>query len=199
LYRRPPGVLRCTSNRNLPRRFHGDGPDRDSTRFPRLDDGHPAGRIVRRHDRRPGGRRLVPGARSRQGRPLWTPGLLGSLLLHGSSAARSTTIQPFDVAAYTAFHFLVFIAVGVVLSYLMTLFERFSDHVLRAARAVPVPAGGILRVRRGARRRADAPAAPWAVVVGNLLAAGTMSLYLWKRHPQVMRGIEHLWEDDADK
>ena len=43
-------------------------------------------------------------------------------LLNG---AHMTAIQPLDVAAYTAVHFLVFIVVGVVLSYLATLFERF--------------------------------------------------------------------------
>jgi len=60
------------------------------------------------------------------GRPLWTPALLGSVLLHGTNAAQMTTaIQPLDVAAYTAVHFLLFIGVGVLLSYCASLFDRF--------------------------------------------------------------------------
>ena len=46
------------------------------------------------------------------GRPLYTPALLGTVLLHGgASAAREITIQPLEIAAYTALHFLIFIAV----------------------------------------------------------------------------------------
>jgi hypothetical protein len=134
-----------------------------------------------------------------QGRPLWTPGLLGSLLLHGSSAANAQRIQPFDVAAYTAFHFLVFIAVGVVLSYLRTLFERFPImFFVLLVLFLSLQAGFfVFDAVLGAELMHQLR--PWTVVVGNILAAASMSLYLWKRHPQVMRGIEHLWEDDADK
>jgi len=46
------------------------------------------------------------------GRPLYTPALLGTVLLHGGKAAASgITIAPMEIAAYTAFHFLTFMAV----------------------------------------------------------------------------------------
>src|SRR5437867_8834363 len=60
------------------------------------------------------------------GRPLYTPALLGGVLLQGSSpVAWEVTIAPLPIAVYTAFHFVVFIAFGVLASYLMSLFEQF--------------------------------------------------------------------------
>src|SRR5258705_6359832 len=60
------------------------------------------------------------------GRPLFTPSLLGDVLLHGSqSAAQVVAISPLNVAAYTAFHFVAFVAVGIVFAYMMSLFDRF--------------------------------------------------------------------------
>jgi hypothetical protein len=62
------------------------------------------------------------------GRPLFTPALLGTVLLHGSAAAaQGVTVAPLEVAAYTAFHFLAFLVVGVGMSWLMTMFERFRS------------------------------------------------------------------------
>src|SRR5262249_15705387 len=61
-----------------------------------------------------------------QGRPFYTPGLPASVRLHGGAAAASgPVIAPLEVAAYTAFHFLSFLVLGYVLSWLMTLFDRF--------------------------------------------------------------------------
>src|SRR5213594_3103649 len=59
------------------------------------------------------------------GRPLYTPALLGNVLLHGGPPAGAIIVAPLEVAAYTAFHFFVFMVVGIGLSYMMTLFEKF--------------------------------------------------------------------------
>ena len=40
---------------------------------------------------------------------------------------------------------------------------------------------------------------PWAVIVGNLIAAAGMALYQWRRHPRVLGKIEKLWQDDVDR
>src|SRR5438093_1593248 len=59
------------------------------------------------------------------GRPLFTPALLGTVLLHGGdAAAQGVTVAPLEVAAYTAFHFLVFLGIGAGFSWLMALLER---------------------------------------------------------------------------
>ncbi|HTK30956.1 MAG TPA: hypothetical protein VL332_03255 [Candidatus Saccharimonadaceae bacterium] len=133
------------------------------------------------------------------GHPLYTPALLGTVLLHGSTAASQTiTVAPLEIAAYTAFHFVVFAAVGLLLSYLMTLFERFPIMffvLLVLFLCLQVGFFG-LNAALGASLLGRLQA--WTVVVANLLAAGSMVLYQWRRHPSVVRGIERLWEHEPD-
>jgi hypothetical protein len=60
------------------------------------------------------------------GHPLYTPALLGQVLMHGPNApATEIVIAPIPVAAYTAFHFVAFLIAGVAFAYLMNVFERF--------------------------------------------------------------------------
>ncbi|HYM81198.1 MAG TPA: hypothetical protein VEY91_07275 [Candidatus Limnocylindria bacterium] len=131
------------------------------------------------------------------GRPLYTPALLGTVLLHGGQAvAQEVTIAALEVAAYTAFHFVAFLIVGLGFSYSMNLFEKFpitgfvllviflclqlGFFVLDVVLGVEIM--GLLR--------------PWTVVVGNLLAAGTMGIYLWRRHPRIKQRLDHIWEGE---
>jgi len=129
------------------------------------------------------------------GHPLWTPSLLGNVLLHGTSVQQAS-VQPLEVAAYTAFHFVVFIVTGMVLSYLMTLFERFPImFFVLLVMFLCLQAGFfVLDTILGARLMNQLK--PWTVVVANLLAAGAMALFLWKRHPSVLRNVEHLWDEN---
>lgn len=129
------------------------------------------------------------------GRPLHTPALLGTLLLHGGVAARQVTIAPLEIAAYTAFHFVVFILVGILFSWLMSLFERFPIMffvILVVFVALQFAFFG-LNVFLGAQLLGELKA--WTVVVANVLAAAGMVFYQWKRHPSVLRNIEKLWMD----
>ncbi len=132
------------------------------------------------------------------GRPLFTPALLGTVLLHGgAAAAQGVTVAPLEVAAYTAFHFLAFILVGTGLSYLMTLFERFPivGFVLLVLFACLQVGFFVLDIILGAQLMGQLKA--WTVVVANLLAAGTMALYQWKRHPRIKHALDHMWDDEA--
>ncbi len=132
------------------------------------------------------------------GRPLFTPALLGTVLLHGgAAAAQGVTVAPLEVAAYTAFHFVVFVAFGLVVSWLMTLFEKFPImFFVLLVFALCLQVGFfVLNLALGAELLGQLRA--WTVIVANLLAAAGMALYQWKRHPSVMKGIERLWEDEA--
>jgi hypothetical protein len=131
------------------------------------------------------------------GRPLYTPSLLGNILLHGTQAAASNVvISPVSVAAYTAVHFLIFVAVGVALSYMMTLFERFPIMffvMLVLFLSLQVGFFGLdLALGLSLMGRLQ----PWAVVVANLLAAAGMAVYQWKRHPAALRNVERLWQEE---
>lgn len=133
-----------------------------------------------------------------RGQALYTPALLGSVLLHGGGAAsQPVVVAPLEVATYTAFHFVSFLAVGLVLSYLTTLLERlpiifFLILVLFLGLQV---AFFVLDAALGAQLIGRLQ--PWSVLIANLLAAIGMGLYQWKRHPRALRKIDALWEDDS--
>ena len=133
-----------------------------------------------------------------QGRPFYTPALLGTVMLHGgdAAAANGAVIAPLEIAAYTAFHFVVFIVVGFVLSWMMNLFEKFPIMffvLLVVFLALQIGFFG-LNLALGAQLLGHMPA--WTVITANVLAAAGMAFYQWKRHPSVMKGVEKLWQDD---
>lgn len=134
------------------------------------------------------------------GRPLYTPALLGSWLLHGAAAGNAAiTVAPLEVAAYTAFHLVVFVAVGIAFSWLMTLFERFPImfFVLLVLFVSLMLGFFALDIVLGAELTGKLHA--WTIVIANLLAAGGMALYQWKRHPGALGRVERLWEDEDEK
>ena len=130
------------------------------------------------------------------GRPLRTPALLGTALLHLGAAAPQAVVAPLEVAAYTAFHVLVFFAIGIGFSWLMTRFERFPilGFVLLVVFVCLQLGFFFLNIALGARLLGQLR--PWSVIVANLLAAGSMSLYLWKRHPRIAEGLRQIWDDE---
>jgi len=131
------------------------------------------------------------------GRPLYTPALLGTVLLHGgASAAREITIQPLEIAAYTALHFLIFIAVGILISYLMTLFEKFPIMFFVILVLFVSLQVGFFFLDLAVGAQVMGKLQPWTVVVANLLAAGGMALYQWRRHPSALKNVERLWQDE---
>lgn len=131
-----------------------------------------------------------------EGRPLYTPALLGTVILHGSAVAHRAPIYgPVEIVAYTAVHFLAFTAAGLLLSWLMGLFERFPivGFVLLVV-FVGLQLGFFaLNAALGAELLGRLPI--WSVVVANLLAAAGMALYQWKRHPGVLAGVDRMWDE----
>ena len=131
------------------------------------------------------------------GHPLYTPALLGDVLLHGSqSASREVVIAPLQVAAFTAVHFLVFTVVGIVLSYLMTLFEQFPIMFFVLLVLFLCLQVGFFFMDLAVGAQLLGRLRPWTVVVANVLAALGMALYQWRRHPSVLQGVEQLWRDE---
>lgn len=131
------------------------------------------------------------------GRAFYTPALLGTVLLHGgAAAAQGVIVAPLEIAAYTAFHFMAFLAVGLGLSYLMTLFEKapIVGFVLLVLFLCLQLGFFVLDVVLGSQLMGRLQ--PWTVVVGNLLSAVAMTTYLWKRHPKIKQSLAHVWDKD---
>lgn len=134
------------------------------------------------------------------GRPFYTPAVLGTLLTHGAqTAGLAIHVDPMIVAGYTAFHFVAFVVLGLLLAWMVTLFERFPImfFVILVTFVCLEVVFFAANVTIGHALADKLPA--WSVAVGNVLAAAGMVTYLWRRHPSVVRGIERLWEDEGPR
>lgn len=123
------------------------------------------------------------------GRPLFTPSMLGQILLLGRSTPDTTAIDSGAVALYTVFHLLAFavfgmgvvklvhlaINVAVVRFGLLMLFVVFEvffwafTHIFFQSTQELFPQRSIL--------------------VANTIAAVVMAIYLWNRHPSLRRAL----------
>ena len=121
------------------------------------------------------------------GRPLYTPTVLGTVLFrHGDAAALDTVAVSLEMAAlYTVVHVLMFSAIGNLASELLAIAERhpevgFGILLLFVIFEFAVTVSPILFAGPLVR------ALTWpALLVANLLATAAMAGYLWHRHPML--------------
>jgi hypothetical protein len=122
------------------------------------------------------------------GRPLYTPTVLGTALFrHGAglTSPEALPISPEMVLMFSWVHGLVFAAIGGVAARLLGVAERnpnlgFGILLL----FVVFQAGFTVVVLLVAQPVLQALTWP-AILVANVLAAATMGLYLWLRHPDL--------------
>ena len=124
------------------------------------------------------------------GRPMLTPSLLGQVVLFGDSTPDTSGVVFGAVLLYTAFHFVVFALLGMGLVALVhwgTENSVVRYALLPVFLAFEVIFYGLLEVLS---ERTGELFPFWAVVSANTLAAGSMGLYLWFRHPAFRRSIQ---------
>jgi hypothetical protein len=122
------------------------------------------------------------------GRPLYTPTVLGTALFQGSQGLGS----PADIevslemaAMFTWVHFLVFAFIGGAAARLITLAEHNPSYGFGILLLlIAFLFGFIVVASLFAEPVLHALALP-AILIGNLLAAGTMAAYFWRRHPNL--------------
>jgi hypothetical protein len=123
------------------------------------------------------------------GRMFFTPAALGSALFLGAGQPAAVQITAGTVLAYTFVHVAVFLALGVVFgglvwraeehpSLMLALVLLFVTTLTLSIGVITILASWLLAELRW-----------WAVAVGNLLAAGSMTFFLWQRHPGVGRAL----------
>lgn len=123
------------------------------------------------------------------GRPLYTPSVLGTALFggrEGLSSPGSLAISLDMTLMYTWVHMLAFCVIGGVASRLLRLAEEnpnlgFGILLLFAFLEFGFTAAAFLFAEPVLHTLA------WpAVLVGNLLAAAAMGAYFWRRHPDLV-------------
>ena len=131
------------------------------------------------------------------GHPFQTPSLLGQIVLFGDSTPDTSQVVFGAILVYTAFHFVVFALLGMGLVVLVHWGER--DSVVRYALlpvflVFEVMFYGLLEVFS---ERTNELFPFWAVVTANTLAAVSMGLYLWYKHPEFRRACRETPLGDA--
>ena len=122
--------------------------------------------------------------------PLRTPALLGTAFLGQSDVAAA-------VVSYTAVHGLAFLTFGIIASFLIAAAERqpvfvffliilFTAFEVASFGAIIIVANWLLNEVAG-----------WTIFVGNLLAAGAMLAYFFRRHRTLASRLTDAWADDA--
>ena len=107
---------------------------------------------------------------------------------------RTNSVTRQRILRTSALAFIAFLAVGLLFSYLMALFEQFPivGFVLLVLFLSLQLGFFVLDLALGAQLMGALR--PWTVVVANLLAASTMAWYLWRRHPRIKETLRHVWD-----
>jgi hypothetical protein len=121
-----------------------------------------------------------------QGRPLYTPTVLGAAVFRSTETLKDVAnIQPsIELAlAFTWFHVLVFMLLGLAASRLVWLAERVPAIGFGILMFFVIFEVGFMIVCLSLAEPVI-PALSWpAILIGNLLAAFALGGVLWRRHP----------------
>ena len=122
------------------------------------------------------------------GRPLYTPNLLGTALFHGGAGLDAPHTLPIDfdmVFVFTWLHLLIFAVIGGIASRLLALAEERPNAGFGILLFFVVFEFGFIAVAMILAEQVLHALAWPAILVGNTLAATSMALYFWRRHPHL--------------
>jgi len=131
------------------------------------------------------------------GRPLYTPAALGSAMLYGAAAANAVLISPATVLGYTVYHLAAFILLGIIASALITQAERFPPLFFGLILLFVVFETFVVLLVAMLGAWLMRELAWWSILVGNVLAAAAMGVYLVRRHPELSGTLHEdvLWSE----
>ena len=122
------------------------------------------------------------------GRPLYTPTVLGTALIRRGEGLASPDTLPTSfemVLMYTWVHVLVFAFLGGIVSRLLSMAERNPNLGFGIVLLFVVFEFGFLVVATLFEERLLRAISWQAILFGNILAAVAMAGYFWRRHPNL--------------
>ena len=126
------------------------------------------------------------------GQPLFTPTTLGRAVFSVLGAVPESESPIVHVLAYTAFHYAVFIALGIVAASVVRLAGDEPSVLFGfAILFVSFEVGFYAFVAVLSQVTPLGQLAWWQVMVGNLIAAAAMGLYLLRWHPVLREQFRH--------
>lgn len=124
-----------------------------------------------------------------QGRPLFTPAALGSVLFFGAESADQVRIGATTVLGYTAVHVAAFLGAGLIAAALFGAAEDTPPVILGALLLFVAFEAFFLGAMALLSEFLLGSLAWWNVAVGNLLAALVAGAWLVKQHPRVRQSL----------
>ncbi len=122
------------------------------------------------------------------GRPFFTPNILGTFLFRGGLDAASLEnllISYRTILVFTWIHVLVFCVIGVAAAWLIRLAKRDPNFGFGIVLLCVIFEFGFVGVNMVVAETVLHALTVPAILIGNLLAIGTMSLYFWRHHPNL--------------
>ncbi len=117
--------------------------------------------------------------------PFYTPAALGSALLLGVTNPAQVHVTPAIVAAYSALHLVVFIAVGTALAAVAAGLARAPGRALLVLMAFVVLEGMFVGTVGALASWVLRDIGWWAVSIGNVLAVSVMAAVVWAGTPEL--------------
>jgi hypothetical protein len=127
-------------------------------------------------------------------RPFFTPGLLGGALLSVFDRELTPTAYSFTVTVmiYTVFHYAAFCAFGIIGAVVVQLAET-TPSILGGFFilfiAFEIGFHGLVALLQETTILGSL--AWYQIMIGNVIAASLMGVYLWRVHPELSAGVRH--------
>jgi hypothetical protein len=119
------------------------------------------------------------------GRPLQTPNALGRVFFAGDVNPGSREISLEAVLGFTFIHLVMYLVGGNGLTGMVHLVSRTPAFRMGLWIGLVVAFGYFAGLTYMVATSTGERVSFWSVAVGNLLALGVMSWYLWRRHPRL--------------
>jgi hypothetical protein len=123
------------------------------------------------------------------GRPMFTPDVLGQGLLQILGTPSPGDTQFMHIAIYTVFHYVAFAVVGVIVIAIVHQGQRTPGILAGLLMLFVALQLGALGITTMFVESPLGQLAWYQVFIANLLAAGAMGWWIWKRHPGVGGGL----------
>jgi hypothetical protein len=118
------------------------------------------------------------------GHPLQTPAALGSSLLFGKSTIEMSARV---IIAYTVFHFVAFVLVGLLFVWITEKVERRPSFMFFALLFIILGEALALANLATYAQWGLGSLGIWSVTIANILSIVVMGWYIWATHPTIRR------------
>jgi hypothetical protein len=132
------------------------------------------------------------------GHPFATPIFLGKGVVSvlGKNMMGDTAVT--QVLGYTVFHYIAFFIVGIVLTVIVHQAERTPAILAGLLVAFVMTTLGFYMIAAAFAQSSLCQIAWAQIFIANLLAAGLMIGYLWRKHPKLNRQLKQALEGTDD-